>query len=162
MHTHTHTHSNIHTHTQSHTHIYIYTLTCTHTLTYTHPQTCTHVRTHTLTCTLIHTHTHSQAYTQVLLMASLSCVFPTGPNIKRHQSLSCRLWFSVERKDSLSGSPQPPPHMLLGSSPALGSWAAPAWAHRAVLAVFLVCYRVAVSTFRVVLLETACSFNNHL
>ena len=27
--------------------------------------------------------------------------------------------------------------MLLGSSPALGSWAPPAWAHRAVLAVFL-------------------------
>ena len=45
-----------------------------------------------------------------------------------------------EKRDSISETPGPYPYMLLGSSPALGSWAPPAWAHRAVLAMFLVWY----------------------
>ena len=109
-HTHTHTcHTDIQTHTFKLTHTHtkpitpIHTLRSTHTHTHTYTHTDMHTNTHTHTHTHInmHTHTHphthmytyihsyTQRYTHVLLMASLTCVFSSGPNIKRHQSLSC-------------------------------------------------------------------------
>ena len=136
-HTHTYTQTHAHIHTHKYTHIPIHTHAhITHTNMHTHPDSHAHIHIHTHS----HTHTQNQTYPHILLMASLCCVFPTGPNIKCHQSLSCYLLFSVKREDSVSETPWPPPHMLLRSSPALGSRAIPAWAHRAVLAVFLVWY----------------------
>ena len=74
----------MHTFTFKDAHIHI--LIHIHTHAHTHTQTCNTSR---LACSHTHSHTHSQTYTHVLLMASPSCVFPTGPNIQSPPAQRC-------------------------------------------------------------------------